>query len=82
MTVVTNAPRTVRRRLLSGMTEKTSLKIVSPKQSGADGWLFALKNGDDIVTFGHPIKTRDQARIEAVKRFGVKASEYRSRAAA
>jgi hypothetical protein len=78
MQIQTNAPRNIRSFVRSKVASGAApLKLLSPKQTGESGWRYAAVYFGKLICLSRPMLTRDAARADAERRFGVKASEYR-----
>jgi len=90
MKVETNTPRRIRahvRRLFNtgrrtdAKGKPVRLRLIGPKHNGQDVWRFAVCYQGRRVCLGKPVQTRDEGRKVAPARFGVKAADYRPKAA-
>ena len=72
-----NAPRSLRAYLHATLSESRKLYLLSPVQCGCKLWRFAVVSGGAFVLLGKGVSNRDAGRIESIKRYNAKASEYR-----
>jgi hypothetical protein len=77
-----NAPRYMRSYLHRTLGEERKLYLLSPAQCGDTLWRFAVAYHGAFVLLGKGVANRDVGRVEGVKRYGVRASEYRRKAKA
>lgn len=75
--IVFNAPRCLRSHLRFMLGGDQKLFLLSPKQTGRKLWHYATLYHGKLIVLGKGLLTRDQARLEAVNGFGVKATEVR-----
>lgn len=68
MKIVLNAPRYVRSFLRHTIKQRPLFIIKVDEQ-----WRFAVLYQGEYIVIGQPLRTRQLARTEAVKRYGIKA---------
>ena len=76
MKCIRNAPRHLRSYLHRTLANR-QLWLLSPKDTGDNLWRFAVIFGGAYVLLFKGIEKRDVARVESVKRFGMKAKEIK-----